>query len=103
MGRGELVEPVALGVGIGDRQAARLGHHPQRLLVACALATAVGCGARGLGGTFALFAGTLLAGAAPGVVGVGAAEGELGELQAARATKDNRAIPVRRISVPFPG
>jgi CP family cyanate transporter-like MFS transporter len=36
----------------------------ERLLVACALATAVGCGARGLGGTFPLFAGTLLAGAA---------------------------------------
>ena len=36
----------------------------ERLLVACALATAAGCGARGLGGTAPLYAGTLLAGAA---------------------------------------
>lgn len=36
----------------------------ERLLVACALATAVGCGARGLGGVAPLYLGTLLAGAA---------------------------------------
>jgi MFS transporter, CP family, cyanate transporter len=35
----------------------------ERLLVACALLTALGTGARGAGGVWALFAGTLLAGA----------------------------------------
>src|SRR3954451_14347186 len=47
---------------LGPRIARRMP--VERLLVACALATAVGCGARGLGGTLPLFAGTLLAGAA---------------------------------------
>jgi MFS transporter, CP family, cyanate transporter len=36
----------------------------ERLLVACALATAAGCAARGLGGVAPLYLGTLLAGAA---------------------------------------
>jgi CP family cyanate transporter-like MFS transporter len=47
---------------LGPRIARRMP--VERLLVACALATAAGCGARGLGGTLPLFAGTLLAGAA---------------------------------------
>src|SRR4051794_21349826 len=47
---------------LGPRLARRMP--VERLLVACALATAVGCGARGLGGTAPLFIGTLLAGAA---------------------------------------
>jgi CP family cyanate transporter-like MFS transporter len=47
---------------LGPRIARRVA--VERLLVACALATAAGCGARGLGGTAPLFGGTLLAGAA---------------------------------------
>jgi CP family cyanate transporter-like MFS transporter len=47
---------------LGPRIARRMP--VERLLVACALATAAGVGARGLGGTAALYAGTLLAGAA---------------------------------------
>jgi len=46
---------------LGPRIARRMP--VERLLVACALATAAGVGARGLGGTAALYAGTLLAGA----------------------------------------
>jgi CP family cyanate transporter-like MFS transporter len=47
---------------LGPRMARRFP--VERLLVACALATAAGCAARGLGGTAALYAGTLLAGMA---------------------------------------
>ncbi len=47
---------------LGPRIARRVA--VERLLVACALLTAAGCGARGLGGAAPLYLGTLLAGAA---------------------------------------